>query len=389
MDASSREDVAGSSWSGQAGYLSDPAIAPLHAGLRLLLRLVRQGGDPPRKPVCPFWHGVFERSPLAPVPTGLCIALLLILAFSVFDLLEGRWDPFFAGMVGLWDHVELRSAVVTALLLAGIVVTHRIEEVGTTGDLARLLPQLDVGGADAPAVRDDLGRPHPAALLGVGALGAGAVAAIVPFLYLEPTRFLDTDTFFLPSVIFDLGVGAVIGWTLFRTLFAGIVEDVAFAGLSRQVREIDLLDLRPLSPFARRGMRRALRWGLLASIAAFVFVDAGYVEPPAVLFAGIIGVAMTSFLVPVYGIHQRIRDEKQRLLEDLQTQIRRERDRVQREGGRGHLADLLAWEGRIAAARVWPVNTSMLLRLALFLVLPLGSWLGGAFVERLVDAALD
>jgi predicted MFS family arabinose efflux permease len=39
--------------------------------------------------------------------------------------------------------------------------------------------------------------------------------------------------------------------------------------------------------------------------------------------------------------------------------------------------------------REWPVDASTLTRFALYLAIPVGSWLGGALVERLVNALLD
>jgi hypothetical protein len=36
-----------------------------------------------------------------------------------------------------------------------------------------------------------------------------------------------------------------------------------------------------------------------------------------------------------------------------------------------------------------PFDTPTLVRFALFLLIPLGSWLGGAVVERVVDLVLD
>jgi hypothetical protein len=37
----------------------------------------------------------------------------------------------------------------------------------------------------------------------------------------------------------------------------------------------------------------------------------------------------------------------------------------------------------------WRFDTPTLVRFALFLLIPLGSWLGGAVVERVVDLVLD
>ncbi len=52
------------------------------------------------------------------------------------------------------------------------------------------------------------------------------------------------------------------------------------------------------------------------------------------------------------------------------------------------LADVLTLRSHLEAVREWPFDTSVLVRLAIYLVIPLGSWAGAALVERAVDAFL-
>ena len=52
------------------------------------------------------------------------------------------------------------------------------------------------------------------------------------------------------------------------------------------------------------------------------------------------------------------------------------------------LANLVAWRGLVERVREWPYDASTLLRFALVVSLCLGSWLGGAIVDRLLDAFL-
>jgi len=52
------------------------------------------------------------------------------------------------------------------------------------------------------------------------------------------------------------------------------------------------------------------------------------------------------------------------------------------------LPGLLALETRIAAVREWPLDASTLLRVGLYVTLGIGSWLGAAAVERLLDRVL-
>jgi hypothetical protein len=52
------------------------------------------------------------------------------------------------------------------------------------------------------------------------------------------------------------------------------------------------------------------------------------------------------------------------------------------------LANLIAYHQLIARVREWPIDFANLLRFFLYLFIGLGSWLGGAIVERLLDSTL-
>ena len=52
------------------------------------------------------------------------------------------------------------------------------------------------------------------------------------------------------------------------------------------------------------------------------------------------------------------------------------------------VAELVAYEERTERVREWPFDAPTLFRFALYLLIPLGSWLGGAVMERLVDRLL-
>ena len=63
-------------------------------------------------------------------------------------------------------------------------------------------------------------------------------------------------------------------------------------------------------------------------------------------------------------------------------------------GGNGHrpardgLADLIEYRRLVEEVPEWPLDPGVRARFLLYVALPLGSWLGGALVERLIDAAL-
>ena len=338
----------------------------------------------PYASVCPLWARLFEAAPVPPLAVGALVAAALGLVFFALDLLDGNLATLLSGEVAPWRHVEVRSAVVVSTLLAGVIVMHRYEELGSRRDVEKLAPQL-------ARVAEPAGwRLGPRA---AGAIGAALIVAIVPMLYVVPARFLLARTYTMPSVLFDLAVGAVLGWTTFKTLFATLSEDRRFAQLAGCLRSIELLDLSPLYVFGQRGLRRALRWLLLVSIASLVFFDAGKAAPPAVVLTGIFSFASFSFLLPVWGVHRHIRAQKQRELATLRVRIAAERSRLRAAGWApayegGHFADLLAYEARVSATKTWPFDASTLVRLGLYACLPIGSWLGSALVQHVIESLL-
>jgi hypothetical protein len=52
-------------------------------------------------------------------------------------------------------------------------------------------------------------------------------------------------------------------------------------------------------------------------------------------------------------------------------------------------AEITAYQNVIENIRNWPFDSSTLLKFTLYLLIPLGSWLGGALVERGLDFILS
>jgi hypothetical protein len=99
-----------------------------------------------------------------------------------------------------------------------------------------------------------------------------------------------------------------------------------------------------------------------------------------------IGASAAGMLLPVRGVHLRIRSAK-----DAELDWCRERLREARAGlaSDARLADLLAYRAFVEEVREWPFDASTLVRFALYLLIPLGSWAGGALVERVIDGLLE
>jgi hypothetical protein len=101
--------------------------------------------------------------------------------------------------------------------------------------------------------------------------------------------------------------------------------------------------------------------------------------------------AATALLLPLRGAHQAIHTAKRSELDWCDAELHRARAALESQAlpsGSATLADLVAWRGVVAAVPEWPLDAPTLRRFVLYLGIPLGSWLGGAFVERVVDLAL-
>ena len=104
--------------------------------------------------------------------------------------------------------------------------------------------------------------------------------------------------------------------------------------------------------------------------------------------------AAAAFLLPVRGLRRQIQARKAEELSGLREKIRRNRELADGSGTESaeagaKLPGLLAYKHEIESVREWPFDTPTLVRFALFLLIPLGSWLGGAVVERVVDLVLE
>ena len=152
--------------------------------------------------------------------------------------------------------------------------------------------------------------------------------------------------------------------------------------------------LRPFAPFAEQGTRAALLVVLLMALTApLTFAPGPQVVSASLLMAGTVASAVTAFLLPARGVRVRIAEEKARELGRLRGALADAQAVALAEGtgaraAAARLPGLIALERRIDDVREWPFDTASWLRLALYVALGLGSWLGGAIMERLIDVVL-
>jgi hypothetical protein len=189
-------------------------------------------------------------------------------------------------------------------------------------------------------------------------------------------------------------------WFLILTiaLFAEIFRSLSFLRTSTTafIRDIDhglaidLLDISKLDGLGRIALRGALPWLVTGTIVLLLLLGQKSSEYFVPLVVGLVASATVVFALPMLRVHRLIDAAKRAELKKLRRETvearaifeggGQEADRVA-----SRLSALLALEARVEAAREWPLDLSTIVRFALYLALPLGSWLGGAVVERILD----
>jgi hypothetical protein len=203
----------------------------------------------------------------------------------------------------------------------------------------------------------------------------------------------------MPEVGDPLVTWIVVRNTVMFTLYGRMVlADFAgartFTRIGAEWTRVDLLDPGRLAPFARRGLRSVLLFVVPFSLASLLLLAPWATYLTVVAMGIVVAVALCALLLPVLGVHRRIREIKGQELERLRLAIGGDRSALEgspmaTEAETVRLADLLAYRAYVESVSEWPFDAPALLRFALYLAIPLGSWLGGALVERLLGTALD
>lgn len=320
-------------------------------------------------------------------------ALALLAVFLVLVWSTGDLAAFLASGDRWWEQRDARLAVLVTLVVAYLPLARRAVTQGAQANLAALRGSLDWGpeGFDAALLR--LPRASRRAGRIAGALGI----LCVPLTALLVDR--DPGLYFRPGYwgagqLWEWGIGAAIGWSGLRLAHAITLDGRRFSALAGALREVDLLDARALAPFARQGLLAALPGLILLSFLAFNLGDRGWLWATLVLGSAAVAWSLASVRLPMRGIHERILRAKAAELACVNAAVRGDASAldetaIARRGASGvGLADLIAYRGLVEAFPEWPLERALRARLVLYVALPLGSWLGGAFVERLLDATL-
>jgi hypothetical protein len=337
-------------------------------------------------PRTPWLLGLFDRLPGNALQVGLAIAAALFAVFVAYTALWGAGVGRLPDLAGRSNWIaEALQDVFLGLTLAIAAASVR----GAQRDLEDLLPALDAP-ADPSALRREILTVEPLLLHGV-ALAAGLFSAVATPLDAGLWADGRLPGWWHPATVWLAARNFLNWWAVGFAMTLELMLGWRFSRLGERLREPDLTDLRPLAPFGRRAQRNVSWWMLLAAFLSLHYAGrgwAGSLLPFAMVQLAVF--ACGAFVLPQLGARRRIRARKAHERAQATAAMRAARAQALTEGGGegGRLADAIAWEARVASLRDWPIEAPTLLRLALFVAIGLGSWLGAALVEKLLGRVL-
>ena len=312
---------------------------------------------------------------------GIAAAAGLVALFLVAQLALDRF-PF--GPAGSLR--DLRITVLHCLLAAYLPAAFLWTVRAARARAAALAPFLDdPAAADAPMT--------PSPLLLGGAAAFGLVSAFFGPSSMEPGVMAPLDWWrpsgWSPETAWHRVLGLWIGpWGAALTL-AILVASLRLSRLARRLRPLDLFDRRPLAPFVAQAMTHALLVTGVATLSATFSVDFGAAMQVVWSLTSNVALVLAGVLLPVLGVRRRIREARDAELRWSAAAVARERLLV-REGEptTGRLADAVAYATLVERVPELPFDNPALRRIALYLVIPLASWVASSVVQHLVERML-
>jgi hypothetical protein len=328
----------------------------------------------------PWSVRLFATAPVPPPVSAVLLTAGFALAAALYSLAFGL--PFVTTFV----EIDLLQITMIGFTPAATVYALR----GAERDLADLRPVLR---SEAGAAGTGLERVYFLGRRWLVVSGLVGIAIALVLLFSPASWQHGRPPVADPIFVWAALRSSVLGWLVARTVAIELAVGFGFSRLGERDVQVDWLDQGPLRPFARKGLRSVfllLLFSLFFSL--FLLEPWGRVVaiPMLVLFPAL---CVFALLLPVSGVHRRISRAKAEELARVDSALRAEAEANLKEGAvaaaGARLSNLVAYRGLVEAANTWPFDLGVWIRFAVYVSLGLGSWLGGALVERLLGKALD
>ncbi len=311
-----------------------------------------------------------------PVILGLGIIVILLFGLLLHEYLLDNLTVIFEPGSSRYD--DFRIAVIHCILAGYLPAAYFYLIRGTRNNIDELEKVLEPINVPSPI---NIGKRS---LILWGLVGMmGAVFAT----YLTASSFWDPSTW-NPEVWWHRGLGLFVGFWIGCFIVAVLDSSERVSRLADRIKKVDILDLSPLSPFVNQGLLTILLMiGFVSIFSLFLLEPRQW--PAVVILVGLtLPTALLGLMQPVRGVHRLIREAKQAELQWTREKIRQAiplLHDISSEGSSSQMGDLEAYRRLIEDVPEWPFQSSTIVKVVLYLLIPIASWFGGMLIEGMVE----
>lgn len=327
----------------------------------------------------PLSHRLIEMIPIPPYISGLLVSSACFIGYFLIQLSNGVVAKTLSGEI---PSIALRASLMLMVLLGYLPFAHWYLRQWTRQHLGDLTQSFNL--------EDQRRVPRESLLIPIGIFGWWAFVGLFLVIPEPDYQIFQPWNWALDYALLVLAI-SLSGWWMGRFSFELIWSALQLNNMAMRLPILNLLDAESNRSFTQHGVQSALLVVIMMSITAPIAVQPeGGVVGAAVNSVLMLFLALTALILPVRGIHQRIQTQKREELATIRQHIQRERDKLLAASGGvdDRLVALLAMETRIERVEEWPFGAGSLYRVGFYLLLGLGSWVGAALVERMLESAL-
>ena len=141
--------------------------------------------------------------------------------------------------------------------------------------------------------------------------------------------------------------------------------------------------MRPYQPLVLMGLTNALLVFGMAAVLMLFLMEPGFGGLVGLLAPVFVAYAWVGLMLPLRGIRRKIDRAKRLELDWCREAMQAARSQLKTGAvPEQSLLEISAYKAEIENIRNWPFDNPTLIRFSLYLLIPLGSMFGGAFVER-------
>ena len=327
----------------------------------------------------PLSHRLIEMTPIPPYISGLLVSSACFIGYFLIQLSNGVVAKTLSGEI---PSIALRASLMLMVLLGYLPFAHWYLRQWTRQHLGDLTQSFNL--------EDQRRVPRESLLIPIGIFGWWAFVGLFLVIPEPDYQIFQPWNWALDYALLVLAI-SLSGWWMGRFSFELIWSALQLNNMAMRLPILNLLDAESNRSFTQHGVQSALLVVIMMSITAPIAVQPeGGVVGAAVNSVLMLFLALTALILPMRGIHQRIQTQKREELATIRQHIQRERDKLLAASGGvdDRLVALLAMETRIERVEEWPFGAGSLYRVGFYLLLGLGSWVGAALVERMLESAL-